>query len=250
LNPSEQAASLASGLQYIASLIVQSRMWEDLYVRRYEDKTGNQESSPVSHAEYKSALEELYRRILAYQIKSYCHYTRNSAFRLGLDMVKWDDWGVDDIREQEGVFTAVSTIWRDMKYDEECEATERRHQESISRWETITLDVQGLRKAVEDAQQNYERQALLDWLSGVDPSTTYNIAREKHESGTGEWLLDSDEFQAWQQSPCSLLWLHGKGTQPICPGLSTSLALTVYSWLREVSSELFGYPILARRIRP
>jgi hypothetical protein len=250
LNPSEQAASLASGLQYIASLIVQSRMWEDLYVRRYEDKTGSQESSPVSHAEYKSALEELYRRILAYQIKSYCHYTRNSAFRLGLDMVKWDDWGVDDIREQEGVFTAVSTIWRDMKYDEECEATERRHQESISRWETITLDVQGLRKAVEDAQQNYERQALLDWLSGVDPSTTYNIAREKHESGTGEWLLDSDEFQAWQQSPCSLLWLHGKGTQPICPGLSTSLALTVYSWLREVSSELFGYPILARRIRP
>jgi hypothetical protein len=41
LNPSQQAASLASGLKYIASLIVQSRMWWDLYVGRYEARTGN-----------------------------------------------------------------------------------------------------------------------------------------------------------------------------------------------------------------
>lgn len=201
-------------------------MWEDLYIRRYETKTGVQESRPVSHAEYKNTLEVLYRTILKYQVTSYCYYARNSAFRLGLDMVKWDDWTtlLDAIREEERVFDLVSTIWRDMIYDEERKAMERRHEEAVKRWDAISLDVQGLRKAVEDAQTDSRRSELLRWLSDVDPSVTYNIARKKHGNGTGEWLLhNSKEFQTWHESRGSLLWLHGKGTASD-PGKSADFA--------------------------
>ncbi len=217
LNPSKQAVSLASGLKYVASLIAQSRMWEDLYTRRYESKTVSLEPRQGSHAEYKGALTALYRSILKYQVTSYCYYARTSAFRLGLDMVKWDDWGalLDEIREEERLFTAVTTVWRDMKYDEECEAMERRHRESIGRWEAVGVDVQGLRKAVEDAQADDKREAILSWLSDVDPSVLYNLARKKHEAGTCEWLLNETEFKTWQESPSSLLWLYGKGTNRI-----------------------------------
>jgi hypothetical protein len=214
LNPSKQAASLASGLKYVSSVIVQSCMWEDLYVRRYESKRWTMEPRPESHSEYKGALAGLYRSVLRYQVTTCCYYARNSAMRVGLDMIKWDDWEglLSDIREEERLFTAVSTVWRDMKYDEECEAMERRHRESTGRWESIGVDVQGLRKAVEDAQANGERREMLDWLSNVDPSAGYNIARKRHEAGTSDWLLRGNAaFQTWQESPGSLLWLHGKG---------------------------------------
>ncbi|KAH6849839.1 ankyrin repeat-containing domain protein [Chaetomium sp. MPI-CAGE-AT-0009] len=206
-------------------------MWEDLYVRRYEAKPGTQESSPASHAEYKNALEELYRSILKYQVTAYEYYSRSSAFRIGLDMIIWDDWEtlLDEIREQERVFTVVSAIWRDMKYDEECEAAERRHVASTRRWEAIGSEVEGLRQAVEAAQEDRKRVALLDWLCDVDPSVIYNTAREKHEGATGEWLLyDSKEFWAWQESPGSLLWLHGKAGSG-----KTILSSSVIEYLRD-----------------
>lgn len=46
LNPSEQAASLAKGLEYISSLIVQSYLWENLYERHYKSVAGK--SSEIS----------------------------------------------------------------------------------------------------------------------------------------------------------------------------------------------------------
>ncbi|KAK3308393.1 uncharacterized protein B0T15DRAFT_572567 [Chaetomium strumarium] len=90
----------------------------DVYVRGYEAKAGNHESFAVSHAEYRNALEALYRSVLELQLPAYRYYAKNFTFRLERDIVKWDGWDalLDEIREQERVFTAVSTARRDMKY--------------------------------------------------------------------------------------------------------------------------------------
>ncbi|KAK4119292.1 ankyrin [Parathielavia appendiculata] len=239
LNPSEQAAALATGLEHISSLINQSRMWEELYIRRYESpkllptEASSRDSSfaSLSHGEYKTALGSLYKEILRFQLTSYCYYSNNAAFRLGLDVIKWNDWSklLDDVREKEGVFAAVSAIWRDMKYDEECAALDARHREAMLRWDAIGADVTGLRKAVEDAQKEKKRAKLLDWLCNIDPSETHNAARAKHEKGTGDWLVrHNEQFQAWREQPGSLLWLHGKA------GCGKSiLASTVIKHLRK-----------------
>ncbi|KAK4040342.1 ankyrin repeat-containing domain protein [Parachaetomium inaequale] len=221
LNPSEQAAALANGLEHISSLVSQSRMWEELYDRRYESQTAaepGEQPAPasLSHSEYKNALEMLYRQILKFQVTSYCYFASKSAFRLGLDV-------------RESVFAAISAIWRDMKYDEECAAADERHQETMLRWDAIGADVTGLRRAVEDAQRERKRADLLDWLCDIDPSEMYNTARDRHEEGTGDWLIrDNEKFQLWEEQPSSLLWLHGKA------GCGKSILIsTVIKHLRE-----------------
>ncbi|KAI0903459.1 ankyrin repeat-containing domain protein [Ustulina deusta] len=231
LNPSEQAASLAKGLDHISSLITQSWMWEDLYVRRYESESSDHKSSMLSHAAYKNTLEKLYRHILKFQATSYCYYTRKTASRLGLDILKWNEWDnmLNEIRDKELGFSAIRGIWRDMKYDEECSAAATRHQEAIGHWQAIGASVLGLQDAVLEAQEEKNQGEFLDWLCKVDPSEMYNSARDKHESGTCDWLVkDREEFKTWERSPSSLLWLHGK------PGCGKSiLSSSVVKRLQE-----------------
>ncbi|PHH83481.1 hypothetical protein CDD82_440 [Ophiocordyceps australis] len=212
LNPSEQGTSLADGLEYISYLISQSRIWEDLYARRYESKRPQGESSPLSHTAYKDALEKLYRQILKFQATVYCYCSHNSISRLSLDSIKWHEWKtmLSEIKKTEDALAAIRADWRDKIYDDECAAVEKRHQEAMDQLQIIGTDFSGLRKAVEDAQAEKKRDKFIDWLCHIDPSGMYNTARDKHEEGTGDWLLGSDEFGAWKQSSGSLLWLHGK----------------------------------------
>jgi len=77
--------------------------------------------------------------------------------------------------------------------------------------------ISALSNAVEEAQKDKKRKELLDWLSKIDPSKNFNSAREKHESGTGDWLLvNNKDFELWKAVPNSLLWLNGKGECHSC----------------------------------
>jgi ankyrin repeat domain-containing protein 50 len=217
LNPSKQEASLAIGLEYISGLIVQSSIRESLYRRRYESNSSNNDHDDLlpSHIAYRDTLKELYTRILKYQATVVCYYSKNTATRVISDMVKHDDWDslLDYIKTQEEEFCKINELWKDNKYEEECTALDKRHQESMKSLVSIGTDVSGLRKAIEDAQRDKQRTALLTWLSSIDPSENYNSAREKHEAETGSWLVDDNEnFKCWEFGPNSLLWLHGKGT--------------------------------------
>lgn len=158
-----------------------------------------------------------------------CYYSKNTGSRAILDMVKYDDWNslVDSIRTQEEEFRKINELWKDTKYEEECTAVEKRHQESMKSLVSISSDVSGLRKAIEDAQHDRQRKELLDWLSSIDPSENYNSARDKHEATTGNWLLNGNEdFKRWKTASNSLLWLHGKGTNSIHKLLPTLLICT------------------------
>ncbi|KAK5988479.1 Ankyrin repeat domain-containing 50-like protein [Cladobotryum mycophilum] len=212
-NSSTQAASMANGLAFVSSLIAQSRMREELYFRRYESKADEEKQSfQQSHCEYKRGLERLYREILKFQATSYCYYANHSAFRLGLDIVKWNDWDamVDSIRQQEMEFARLNEAWRDIQYDEECTAAANRHQETIKLWFSIGADVSGLLQAVRIAQLDNNRASLLDWLCDINHTEIYNGARDRHEPGTGEWLIKDAEFENWEKNHASFLWLHGK----------------------------------------
>ncbi|KAH0435666.1 hypothetical protein CcaCcLH18_04775 [Colletotrichum camelliae] len=183
------AASLAQGLEYISSLIVQSYLWEDLYERYSKSEAGG-----PSHI-------------------TYCYYARSTAYRLGLDSVKWHEWEelLEKIKEQDRVFSAVLNGCRDVRYDEECSAAEQRHEQVMSCWQAIGTDVSGLLSAVREAQRQKERKELLQWLCEVDTSELYNAARDKHQTGTCSWLIeDSEDFKTWMKSPKSLLWLNEK----------------------------------------
>ncbi|KAK1464253.1 hypothetical protein CMEL01_13014 [Colletotrichum melonis] len=211
LNPLDQAAALARGLEHISSLIVRSSMWEDLYLRRYESNTSEASSGP--HAAYRLVLERLYREILKFQIVCYRYYNHKTASRMALDSVKHHDWEelLEQIKYYENEFDKVSTHVRDQTYTHELENAEVRHQQAMDHWENIGTDVSDLRRRVEEIQNDMERKELLDWLCTVDTSVQYNAARSKHRNGTCEWLIkDHKDFKIWTTSPKSFLWLNGK----------------------------------------
>jgi ankyrin repeat domain-containing protein 50 len=76
---------------------------------------------------------------------------------------------------------------------------------------------------MDDMRDREERSKILSWLRGSDPSTNYNAARKKHEKGTGDWLLRSEQFQTWQDGDGGVMWLHG------IPGAGKTILRNVFA---------------------
>jgi hypothetical protein len=57
---------------------------------------------------------------------------------------------------------------------------------------------------------NQEFRTILDWLSPVDYGTQQSDFLARREPGTGQWLVDSEEFQAWIKTSNQTLF---------CPGI-------------------------------
>jgi hypothetical protein len=78
---------------------------------------------------------------------------------------------------------------------------------------SVQADVTTIRK-VQDSQQGVEQvrhhEAVLHWLSPIDFAAQQHDIIERKEKGTGQWFLDSAEFEAWQQGTSKTLF---------CPGI-------------------------------
>jgi hypothetical protein len=61
-----------------------------------------------------------------------------------------------------------------------------------------------------DAQQSDEFRKIVAWLAPPDPGTNHDTARQRHESQTGQWLLQSSQYRSWKTGAVSHLWMHGK----------------------------------------
>jgi hypothetical protein len=60
------------------------------------------------------------------------------------------------------------------------------------------------------SQDNQERRIILDWLTPIDYGVQQSDFISRRQAGTGQWLLDSNEFQEWLN----------QGNQTLfCPGI-------------------------------
>jgi hypothetical protein len=66
------------------------------------------------------------------------------------------------------------------------------------------------------AAVNPLRDKVANWLDSPDPSRTHNRLLEEHHEGTGEWFLESEEFDRWMETPAATLWIKG---MRMCPSL-------------------------------
>lgn len=204
------------GLDHIATIISRCMMREALYHRRYgsngHDESRNKFDS--LHVGYRDALRTLYVEILEFQATSACFLAKNTFARVTGDMVTWNNWDtmLGAIKEQENILESIEKQWRDMKYDDECKSLHDRHEQRMGSLNAIEAEILRVHDVIRQAQNNYEREKLLKWLSSVDPSKNYNSACKGHAVSTGDWLVkDSGDFRNWQEAPNSLLWLHGPG---------------------------------------
>src|SRR6187402_3525093 len=125
LNPSAQAASLTKGLEYISNVIVRSSMRENLYFHRWEQNVDehSREAFLPTHQEYRDTLKELYVRVLKFQATSICYYSKHGALRVGLDVIKWDNWDslLEEVQNQDSTFRQAYDILNDSREEEKFE---------------------------------------------------------------------------------------------------------------------------------
>jgi predicted ATPase len=73
--------------------------------------------------------------------------------------------------------------------------------------------LEGVRKAVNELnsrQHSQEQQAILDWLMPNDYTLQQSDYYGRRQDGTGQWLLDSKEYQDWTKESKRTLF---------CPGI-------------------------------
>ncbi|KAL7944551.1 hypothetical protein V8C42DRAFT_325147 [Trichoderma barbatum] len=64
---------------------------------------------------------------------------------------------------------------------------------------------------LQEAEEDYIRNSL-EFFSGINVADQHRTRAESRALGTGEWLLQHEKFQEWEQLPASaILWLHGAG---------------------------------------
>ncbi|KAH8672104.1 ankyrin repeat-containing domain protein [Tricladium varicosporioides] len=82
-----------------------------------------------------------------------------------------------------------------------------------------------------EIQAREEKNRILDWLKGTDPTSNYHAALKKKEIGTCEWLLRSENFQKFALGDNQSMWIHG------IPGAGkTVLSSAAIEYLSSTSS--------------
>ncbi|XTI89039.1 hypothetical protein V2W45_1399781 [Cenococcum geophilum] len=97
-------------------------------------------------------------------------------------------WEPDDIRELRGRITLNVTLLNSFN-------------ERFTRDNVVKL----VRR-----QDDRERRAILDWLTPIDYANQQNDFINRRQEGTGQWLLDLVEYQAWLKTNKQTLF---------CPGI-------------------------------
>jgi len=77
----------------------------------------------------------------------------------------------------------------------------------------IDSRLEGVSKVVNELcsrQRDQGHQAILDWLTPIDYASQQSDYLGRRQPGTGQWLLDSEEYQAWLKTSKQTLF---------CPGI-------------------------------
>jgi hypothetical protein len=112
----------------------------------------------------------------------------------------------------EGVGRRVKKVWKRLKWEpEDIRELRSRISSNITLLNAfnnrLTRDiVVGLVRR----QDDQERQTILDWLTPIDYSTQQCDFISRRQEGTGQWLLNSNEFQEWVNQSKQTLF---------CPGI-------------------------------
>ena len=112
----------------------------------------------------------------------------------------------------ESVGKRVKKVWKRLKWEpEDIQELRNRISSNITLLNAFNgrLTRDSVVKLVRH-QDDQERRVIINWLSPVDYATQQSDFISRRQEGTGQWLLNSDEFQAWLNKSKQTLF---------CPGI-------------------------------
>jgi hypothetical protein len=83
------------------------------------------------------------------------------------------------------------------------------NEEQIFQLKDDLLHITYLQTKISHGQDEQERNAILDWLSPVDYAPQQSDFISRRQPKTGQWFLDSPEYNNWLQTTNSVLYCHG-----------------------------------------
>ncbi len=104
-------------------------------------------------------------------------------------------------KEVEAWRNLVSHEYRQKEFDE----SSKKADIMLDKLDPVVADVSTMKKAL----LTQEDKHLLQWISSINVSDSYNRSLNLRESGTGVWLLNSAEYMDWRANAQTFLWLHG-----------------------------------------
>jgi hypothetical protein len=74
----------------------------------------------------------------------------------------------------------------------------------------VDENVKGLKRKYDEFREVEDNKLILEWLSSIDFTDRQNKAQRDRQRGTGQWFIQTDEFQTWLRDPGQTLF---------CPGM-------------------------------
>ncbi|KAH0426562.1 ankyrin repeat protein [Colletotrichum camelliae] len=94
------------------------------------------------------------------------------------------------------------------------------------------LEVRSTRKELTERHLDEKKRKILDWITPIDFAAQQIDNLERRQEGTGQWLLESPEFQTWIEEDRATLF---------CPGMpgagKTMLSSIVIEYLQQEFDE-------------
>ena len=202
-----------AGLEYISDLLSRCAIYENGYRQRYEngDHEGYSNLLMQPSEDYKSALKELYIRILRFQARSVCQFSRNLASGTTRAMFKKDDWDalLEEIKLQE---RNCQTFFDAVKNQEALDAREEGHTQRISsllnKLDELQLGIGEVRDLIEEFHFSDEEKKCFEILRTSDYVSRKNLNPPRLPE-TCKWFLDHPKYKGWTAIPpdSRLLWV-------------------------------------------
>ncbi|KAF7976049.1 hypothetical protein HWV62_7960 [Athelia sp. TMB] len=105
----------------------------------------------------------------------------------------------------------------------------RELQDGLNEVQDGVTDIKDGLKGIKDDQK---KEKIERWLVAPDTSLNYKAARDKHQRGTGSWLVDGADFIRWKHDSDSVLWLRG-GRELFILGRFCHTYYVHLSWMRQ-----------------
>ncbi|KAF4843016.1 Vegetative incompatibility protein HET-E-1 [Colletotrichum siamense] len=93
------------------------------------------------------------------------------------------------------------------------------------------IEVRSTRKHLEEKHLDEKKQKILDWITPIDFAAQQIDNLERRQEGTGQWLLESQEFQTWIEEDRKTLF---------CPGMPGAGKTMLSSIVIEHLQDRFG----------
>ncbi len=99
----------------------------------------------------------------------------------------------------------------------------------------ITDVQQGVGKLLR-VHHDREHQTILDWLTNIDYAPQQSDYLKRREKGTGQWLLDSMQYQSWREKNNQTLFCPG------IPGAGKTILTSIV--VEELSVQISNNPTI------